>query len=348
MLLRRRRSRDGVAGVHHGQHRDHSHRCNRRGWQAGLGGVRPDISVVIPVYNEKSRLERTIRSIAEARTTAARLEFVVVDDGSTDGTVANLLSALPRLLKQPAIDIRVEGLNERMGNYHARNRGADLASADVLVMTDAHVGFSIAWDEAVLRRLRPDRILSGVSVDPHSGFKGFGLRLSLPDMGVVWNEHPHPRGPAVQVAPCHATALPTALFRALGGYDVGMLLYGGGGTEFSVRAWTWGAQIHCAPEFEVEHRFKDPDEFAAFLYEIRHLWIHNCIRFAWLYLDEPACLSVIRHYADAFPAELRDALSLFDETELADRRLWLDQRRRRSFDWFAGHLAIERPPALAV
>jgi glycosyltransferase involved in cell wall biosynthesis len=311
--------------------------------------VRPDISVVIPAYNEKSRLEGTICSIAQARTTAARVEFVVVDDGSTDGTVANLVSALPRLLKRPAIDIRLEGLGQRRGNYHARNRGAELAGGDILVMTDAHVRFSRGWDEAVLRHLRPDRILAGVSVQKDSGFKGYGLSLSLPDMGVIWNERPHPRGPAVQVAPCHATALPTALFHALGGYDTGMVLYGGGGTEFSVRAWTWGAQVHCAPEIEVEHRFKSRDEFAAFLYGIRRFWIHNCIRFARLYLDEPECLGVDRYYAEASSSDdLSDALDLLDEEAVADRRLWLEQGQRHSFDWFAGHFAIERPaPFLA-
>ena len=302
--------------------------------------MRPDISVVIPAYNERSRLEGTIRNIARARTSGASLEFVVVDDGSTDGTVANLVSALPRLLREPRIAIRLERLGKRQGNYSARNHGAALAGADVLVMTDAHVRFTSGWDEAAQRRLRPDRILCGVTVEREGGFRGYGLSLSLPDMGTTWNDGPPGRGPAVQVAPCHATVLARDLFLGLGGYDEGMLFYGVGGTEFSVRAWTFGAEIHCVPELEVEHQFKSRAEFAAFLYGVRRLWIHNCVRFGRLYLEGAGCERVIRHYGLAFPDETRDALELLNERTAAERRGWLEESQRRSFEWFAGHFAL--------
>jgi glycosyltransferase involved in cell wall biosynthesis len=273
------------------------------------------------------------------------VEFVVVDDGSTDGTVANLVSALPRLLKEPCIDIRLERLGERRGNYHARNHGAALARGDVLVMTDAHVRFSPGWDEVAQRRLRRDRIVCGVTAQPDGDFRGYGLSLSLPDMGTVWNDGPARRGSAVQVAPCHATMMPRELFHSFGGYDEGMLHYGAGGTEFSVRAWTFGAEIHCAPEFEVEHQFKSRDEFAAFIYGIRRLWIHNCVRFAKLYLDEAGCDGVVGHYAAAFPDETGDALALLDDWAAAERRRWLERGQRRAFDWFAGHFALPLPAA---
>jgi GT2 family glycosyltransferase len=48
--------------------------------------VRPLLSVVIPSRNGRERLERTLDSIASANFDMARLEVVVVDDGSSDGT----------------------------------------------------------------------------------------------------------------------------------------------------------------------------------------------------------------------------------------------------------------------
>ncbi len=81
--------------------------------------MQPDISVIIPAHNEKSNLAPTIDRIARARTSGARVEFVIVDDDSTDGTVANLVSVLPSLLEAPNIDIRIESLDERSGNYYA-------------------------------------------------------------------------------------------------------------------------------------------------------------------------------------------------------------------------------------
>ena len=43
----------------------------------------PKISVVIPVYNEKATIEEILRRVSE---TGMRMEIVVVDDCSTDGT----------------------------------------------------------------------------------------------------------------------------------------------------------------------------------------------------------------------------------------------------------------------
>lgn len=305
--------------------------------------MRPDISIVIPAHNEKSRLALTIENIARGRTGDARVEFVVVDDASTDGTVANLVSALPRLLEEPNIEIRVEYLDQRSGNYAARNRGAEVASADILFMTDGHVEFSPGWDEVVLRTIRPRRMLAGATMQHGTGFRSHGCKLAIPRMGTVWNgtasndHHMH----KVQIATCHATVLPRELFNELGGYDTGMILYGGGEPEFSLRAWLQGFEIVSVPGLEVHHQFKTRDEFALFLNSIRHYWVHNCLRFAMLYRSELGCMQVIQHYGKSFPEETQQALRLVDGSDVWERRSWLEERRRRSFDWFVGYFGVE-------
>jgi len=321
--------------------------------------VRPDISVVIPAHNERSRIAPTIHNIARARTSGARVEFVVVDDASTDGTVANLVSALPRLLDEPAINIRVESLDQHSGNYHARNRGAEVASADVLFMTDAHVEFSRGWDDLVLRRIRPNRILAATTIQRGTDFRGTGCSLSIPRMGVLWNQ-PDNNGNAngsaaanarpmpVQVATCHATVIARDLFHELGGYDTGMILYGAGVPEFSVRAWLHGAEIYSLPELEVTHEFKSRDQMAALLYSIREIWIHNCLRLALLYRSELGCLQVLQYYSQAHPEEFQEALRLLEESDVWERRAWLEERQRHSFDWYVGHFDIQDEAGNAV
>jgi glycosyltransferase involved in cell wall biosynthesis len=303
--------------------------------------VPPDISVVIPAHNEKSRLAPTIDQIAKARTSGARIEFLIVDDDSTDGTISNLVSALPQLLAAPNIDIRIESLDKHAGNYHARNQGAAVASADILFMTDGHVEFSSGWDDLVLRRIRPDRILAGTTVQEGTGFRGYGCNLAIPRMSTSWNRQPGKRSAAVQVACCHATVITRELFHELGGYDTGMILYGGGEPEFSVRAWMRGAEIHSVPELEVQHEFKSRNQFALFLDSIRHYWIHNCLRFGLLYRSEPGCMEVLEHYAMFYPEEFQAALELVNNSDVWERRSWLEENQQRSFEWFAGYFGIE-------
>ena len=58
-------------------------------WWLERREARPVISVVIPAYNEAERLPATLRRVREYLDAAGEeYEVIVVDDGSTDGTVA--------------------------------------------------------------------------------------------------------------------------------------------------------------------------------------------------------------------------------------------------------------------
>jgi glycosyltransferase involved in cell wall biosynthesis len=48
----------------------------------------PRLSVVIPAYNEQESLESTVKAVLAALPDASRSELVLVDDGSTDETLA--------------------------------------------------------------------------------------------------------------------------------------------------------------------------------------------------------------------------------------------------------------------
>jgi glycosyltransferase involved in cell wall biosynthesis len=303
--------------------------------------VQPDISVLIPARNESSRIAPTIRAIARARTTDARVEFVVVDDASTDGCVANLVSAVPRLLEESKIDIRVCQLDEHSGNYRARNHAAAIASADILFITDAHVQFSRGWDERVFEHIRPNRILAGTVTQQGSPFRGYGARLLVPLMGTSWNPEPAEGVGQVPIAVCSATVIPRALFERLGGYDAGMIQYGAGEPEFSVRAWLHGAEICSLPDLEVQHEFKARGEFTKFLDSVRLYWVHNCIRFGLLYLSELGCMQLLRYYARAFPTVFQRALAMVNESDVWERRALLEQHRERSFDWFVDYFGLK-------
>ena len=100
------------------------------------------ISVIIPVYNE----QRTIMEIV-ARVQAVSLasEIIIVDDGSTDGTLTHLRT----------IDSTHENVNIY---YHKKNRGKGaalrtglaVASGDVIVIQDADLEYDPRDYESLL------------------------------------------------------------------------------------------------------------------------------------------------------------------------------------------------------
>lgn len=301
--------------------------------------MRPDISVLIPARNEGDRLAPTIRSIARARTTDARVEFVVVDDASTDGCGERLAAAAESLLEEPRIDVRLTRLESHGGIYRARNRAATLARGDVLFITDAHVQFSRGWDACVVEHVRADRILAGTTGEFGTRFRGYGCRLVVPFMGTRWNGRPDAELAPVQVAACSATVLPRALFAELGGYDEAMVIYGGGEPEFSVRAWLHGAEIVGVASLEVAHRFKPKGEYRRFMATVRPYWVHNCLRFGLLYLSEPGCMQLLRHHAQKSP-HFQKAVRMIEAGDVWERRRALERRRVHPFEWFVRHFEL--------
>jgi hypothetical protein len=290
----------------------------------------PDISVAIPARNEGARVALTIRSIAGARTTDARVEFVIVDDASTDDTIANLVAAVPDLLKAPKIDIQVHRLEEHAG-----------INAEILFGTDAHVRFSEGWDELVLQHVGSNRILSGTTVQPGSPFRGYGCDLLIPFMGTSWNNGPVDGVAHVPVAPCHATVITRELFNRLGGYDSGMILYGAGEPELSIRAWLQGADVMVVGDLLVEHDFKPKTVLADFISEVRPFWIHNCIRFGFLYLSELGCMQMLRYYSLQFPELFPEALRRVNESDVWQRRTFLEGQQQRSFQWLIDYFGMK-------
>lgn len=96
------------------------------------------VSVVVPVYNGARCLPRCLDSLLHQ--THPRVEILVVDDGSTDGT--------PELVKPP---VRVLSTGGRQGAGAARNVGARAAAGDVLFFTDADVVAPPDWMAKALR-----------------------------------------------------------------------------------------------------------------------------------------------------------------------------------------------------
>lgn len=81
------------------------------------------ISIVTPTFNSKRTVERTILSVIAQRSTV-NLEYIIVDGGSTDGTLD--------LLKQYQTEIDLLISEPDHGPYDAMNKGISAASGEVI------------------------------------------------------------------------------------------------------------------------------------------------------------------------------------------------------------------------
>lgn len=303
----------------------------------------PAISVVIPVRNDFHRLERTLQSIADGRQEACPIEVVIVDDAS------DMENRMKWERNDFPFPIRVFRLEERIGVPAARNYGTFRASGEIVFMTDSHVELCHGWDQIIIKSIDHNRILAATIIDPTSTFKAYGCSLVVPFMGTRWNkQEPDAQSPYVQIASCAGTVLHKSLFERLGGYDPGMILYGGAEPEFSVRAWLSGAEIIAVPELHIIHRFKTQPEINRFLNSLRPSMMHNNLRFGMLYLSDAACLQMIRHYAMIYPEYMMEAANMLDEQHLRARKEELDPLLIHDFRWFVERFNLKDQAGMEI
>ena len=108
-----------------------------------------ELSIVIPAYNEESRLPATLERIAAYLKNCGReAEVLVVDDGSKDSTAA---VAEPFRSKIPALRVVANGINRGKG-YSVRH-GVQQAHGRIVLFTDADLSAPIEEADKLIEAL---------------------------------------------------------------------------------------------------------------------------------------------------------------------------------------------------
>ena len=149
------RPQDRRARVPHG-HRRRPARGDHR--QRRVERSRPEISIVIPVYNYERYVTQALGSAAGSR--GLDVELVVIDDHSTDGSRA-IVEKFQN--DRPEVALRIVSLSVNTGLSAVRNRALDHVRADYVFFLDAdnsvYPDALRTLHERVARCRRPDRVL---------------------------------------------------------------------------------------------------------------------------------------------------------------------------------------------
>jgi dolichyl-phosphate beta-glucosyltransferase len=136
------------------------------------GASNPELSVVVPCYNEEQRLPRTIEQIERyLGSSGVAYELILVDDGSSDGTRAIMDAAAER---NPAV--RLEALPHNRGKGRALAEGVAAARGAEILITDADLSTPIEEIDKLRAELHNG---AGVAIASRA-LKGSRVEVSQP------------------------------------------------------------------------------------------------------------------------------------------------------------------------
>ena len=226
-------------------------------------------SIAIAAHNEGVLLSRTVRSCLET-TAGLDCEIVVVDDGSTDGSVEATERDYPsvRVVRRPsrcgtsaAKDLSVrESLGEvvvvldghnkpEMGAIERIVRDVELSGGRWIVSPSIQVLDAKAWENDLGGPL-------GYWVDLEWFISGWLAAEDMPTVAL-------PGGRTLLKAPSFvgcSFAIGRKLYDEIGGFDVGLLTWGCDDADLSIRASMLGVTIALDPEANIGHRFRSESE----------------------------------------------------------------------------------------
>jgi len=133
------------------------------------------VSVLIPCFNEQDALPQLSRKLVPVLDTltaryggAESCELILIDDGSTDGTLAGLREALG---SDPRVRIVAHERNQGLGA--ALRTGFAAARGELIVTTDADGTYDFAEIPGMLQRLQPGvDVVTASPYHPEGGVEG--------------------------------------------------------------------------------------------------------------------------------------------------------------------------------
>ncbi len=276
-------------------------------------------SIIIPCKNEGKNILMTLDSLI-ASSNKVEYEIIVVDDGSTDDCCIAISKEYPEVRLY-----RTDGL----GAARARNYGAENAKGKVLIFCDAHLTFQEYWIDKLVNVLQKkyDAISPGIGVMENPKVAGFGLTWDN-SLNTSWFID-KPKGvDEVPLLPGGCLAIKSNVFKDIGGFDKGFIVWGHEDEEISLKLWLFGYTCCIFPEVLVLHKFRSQHPYKVTFEHVHY----NFLRMANSHFNKTRVEKVKGMLRDKHG--YNDALTNLIKSDVGRQRDEYLNRRKYNDDWF--------------
>lgn len=210
---------------------------------------RKPVSVIIPTYNGERRIGRCLDALTD-QTAGRDAEIIVVDDGSTDNTVAAVRQCPGvKVISQP-----------NAGPAAARNRGAREATGDIILFTDDDCEPAPGWLDAMLEPFS-DPLVVGAKGVYRTRQKELAARFVQTEYEDRYRFMA--RYPDIDFIDTYSAAFRRERFQEMNGYDTDFPVACAEDIELSYRMSAKGWKMKFVPNAIVYHQH--PNSFGRYL-----------------------------------------------------------------------------------
>jgi glycosyltransferase involved in cell wall biosynthesis len=224
------------------------------------------VSVVIPAYNAAKTIGEAVAHSLSQTKRSLQVELIVVDDGSTDDTVAIAENAGATVIRQ-----------ENAGPAATRNRGWKSATGTFICFTDSDCIPIAGWLENLLDGFTDSQVGAVAGSYDIANSSSWLARWVQQEI----RERHKRMGSFVRAFGSYNVAIPRYVLQATGGFDPSYRRASGEDNDLSYRIIKEGWRIAFRPQAKVSHYH--PDKLWTYLME---QYRHGFWR-AKLYKDHP-------------------------------------------------------------
>ncbi|CAJ0584892.1 unnamed protein product, partial [Mesorhabditis spiculigera] len=318
----------------------------------------PTVSVIFPVHEEhNSTLIRSVWTVIHRSPPGLVKEVILVDDSSEKPALGKPLEDFWKKEKLDHI-VKILRTKQREGLIRARQLGAEIATGEVLIFLDAHSEANYNWLPPLLHPITEDYKTvvcpfvdvidcENYEIRPQDeGARGsFDWAFNYKRLPLTKTDRLSPTKPFD--SPIMAGgyfAISRKWFWELGGYDIGLDIWGGEQYELSFKIWQCHGRMVDAPCSRVAHIYRC--KYQPFKSAGKGDFIsRNYKRVAEVWMDE---------YKELL-YKGRPGVGTVDTGDLTVQKAVRERLQCKSFDWFMKEIAFDQdryypaidPPASA-